>query len=326
MEIRRVTDVQRDVAAVAALNEAVAAVDAPWVHTMTTEDRATHLEQGWDGEPPIVYVGEVDGRVVAVGELELPERDNRHLAWLGVQVHPAHRRQGLGADLLAHLINAAREAGRTSIGIDGWDSEATNAFAARHGFECKAIGVQRRLHPLLIDRELLAKQRAEAEAVASDYELLRVVGRTPDELLDEVVQITAAINDAPTDDLDIEDEVFSVERLRAYEDANEPRGSIYSIYARHRESGQLAGKTVVLVERRRPQLAHQHDTSVVREHRGQRLGLLLKADMLEWLAEVEPQIEEIDTWNAESNDHMIGVNEQLGHVVMGRVLEFQRPL
>ena len=37
----------------------------------------------------------------------------------------------------------------------------------------------------------------------------------------------------------------------------------------------------------------------------------------------EPQIETIDTWNAESNDHMIGVNEALGYRVMGRELEFQ---
>ena len=69
---------------------------------------------------------------------------------------------------------------------------------------------------------------------------------------------------------------------------------------------------------------HQHDTSVVRAHRGHRLGLLLKADMMRWLAEVEPQLQTIDTLNAESNDHMIGVNERLGYRVMGRGLQFLR--
>ena len=33
--------------------------------------------------------------------------------------------------------------------------------------------------------------------------------------------------------------------------------------------------------------------------------------MMRWLAEAEPQVESIDTWNAESNDHMIAVNERL---------------
>ena len=43
-----------------------------------------------------------------------------------------------------------------------------------------------------------------------------------------------------------------------------------------------------------------------------------------WLREAEPQLETIDTWNAESNDHMIGVNELLGYRVLGREHEYQR--
>jgi hypothetical protein len=35
-------------------------------------------------------------------------------------------------------------------------------------------------------------------------------------------------------------------------------------------------------------------------------------------------VETVDTWNAESNAHMIGVNEQLGYRVLGRELAFQR--
>ena len=96
--------------------------------------------------------------------------------------------------------------------------------------------------------------------------------------------------------------------------------------ARHRETGELGGHTVVAVEEQRPALADQHDTAVARAHRGHRLGLLLKAGMLLWLAEAEPQLETIDTWNAESNDHMIAVNEALGYRVMGRELQFQRDL
>ena len=42
--------------------------------------------------------------------------------------------------------------------------------------------------------------------------------------------------------------------------------------------------------------------------------------MMRWLAEVEPQLETVDTFNAESNDHMVAVNERLGYRVMGREL------
>jgi hypothetical protein len=47
---------------------------------------------------------------------------------------------------------------------------------------------------------------------------------------------------------------------------------------------------------------------------------------LQWLREAEPQVTEIDTWNAESNSFMIGVNEQLGYRVMGRELQLQKQL
>ena len=48
--------------------------------------------------------------------------------------------------------------------------------------------------------------------------------------------------------------------------------------------------------------------------------------MMRWLAEVEPQVETIDTWNAESNPHMISVNERLGYQVFAAGAEFQRRL
>jgi hypothetical protein len=83
---------------------------------------------------------------------------------------------------------------------------------------------------------------------------------------------------------------------------------------------------VVVVETQRPVVADQHDTAVARAHRGHRLGMLLKAGMLLWLAEVEPQVETLDTWNAESNDHMIAVNEALGYRAMGRELQYQRSI
>ena len=47
---------------------------------------------------------------------------------------------------------------------------------------------------------------------------------------------------------------------------------------------------------------------------------------MRWLEGAEPQVVSIDTWNAESNDHMIRVNERLGYRAMGRELAFQRRL
>ena len=200
-------------------------------------------------------------------------------------------------------------------------------FAARHGLDRKAVDVNRRQLTCDLERERLDRLFLEAQGHAADYELVRRLGRSPDAELEAVARMTSAINDAPTDDLDIEDEVFTAERIRDYEEAQLARGNtVHRVLARHRGTGELAGQSVVAVDGERPHLADQHDTSVVRGHRGHRLGLLLKLDMLRWLLDEQPQVESIDTWNAASNDHMIGVNETLGYRVMGTALAFQRSL
>jgi GNAT superfamily N-acetyltransferase len=328
LQIHRFTaDDARQVTAARELWAAVSAADAPWEHPWLPEQFDTLLRRGWDGEPPIAYLATVGDVPVGVALVNLPERDNRHLAWLWLMVHPDHRRRGYGSELLEHFEQEVKAAGRSSLLLDGWESERTAAFAARAGLERKSQAISRRQHIGELEDGVVSGLYDEAARAAGDYELLRVVGRTPPELVDAMVSLVAAINDAPTDDLDVDDEVFSPERLAAYEDATLAAGSrLYRLVARHRATGELGGHTVVAVESGRPTVAHQHDTAVARGHRGHRLGLLLKAGMLLWLAEAEPQLETLDTWNTESNDHMIAVNERLGYRILGRELEYQKSL
>jgi len=328
MEISRVdpADLQA-VEAYVSVRNAVNAHDAPWLHAMTTRGAVADLTYGWDGEPDVGFLGVEDGEPVAVGTLGTSEYDNLHLAWLGTKVHPGHRRRGLGSQMLEEMLTRARALGRTSFGVDAWDDDGFATFAARHGFEPKSKAVNRRQVLADLDFDELGRRYEVALTHASDYEVVRRLGPTPDDELEAVAEMAAAINDAPTDDLDIEDEVFSAERIRGYEQAQERRGyRMYRVFARHRETGALAGHTVVVVDGNRPAIGDQHDTSVVARHRGRRLGLVLKADMNLWLREAEPQLETIDTWNAESNAHMIGVNQLLGYRVMGREVEYQRSI
>jgi GNAT superfamily N-acetyltransferase len=306
---------------------AARAVDSPWQYPATLRSEDGRFRHGWDGEVEAPYVGMVDGVPVAVGRVATTDYDNLHLAWVGIQVHPEHRRRGHGTAMLEELVGEVRARGRTSIGIDGWDGEGARGFAARHGFEQKSAAIERRQQLAELDWSAVERLHAEASAAATAYEIVRREGRTPDHELEELAVMASAINDAPTDDLDIEDEVFSADRMRAYETAQLDRGRrMFRTFARHRVSGELAGHTVVLVDGERPELADQHDTTVVRSHRGHRLGMLLKTDMNLSLREVQPQLTEISTWNAESNDHMIGINDAIGYRVMGRQLEFQKSL
>jgi hypothetical protein len=90
------------------------------------------------------------------------------------------------------------------------------------------------------------------------------------------------------------------------------------VMARHRATGDWAGQSMLCVNEFSPAEAFQEDTSVVRAHRGHRLGLLMKAAMLRWVGDERPEVGTIDTWNAAGNHHMIAVNERLGATVVAR--------
>ena len=326
MELTEVAWSDRDaVRRLVDVTNAVRRADAPWVHPLTEHECVGELRHSWEGEPGTSYVARVDGSDVAWMRYETTQYDNHHLAWLELEVVPEHRRRGHGAALLERLLARAREEGRTTVGVPGWAHAVPPEFAARHKLEQKSVEVHRRQYLADVDSAVLDRLHAEALPYAADYELVRWAPPTAPEDLERVAAMVAAINDAPTDDLDREDEVFTPARIVAYEEAQAGRGHrLYRVVARHRGTGELAGQSVVAVDGERPELSEQHDTSVVRAHRGHRLGMLLKIEVLRWLAEAEPQLTEIDTWNAESNDHMIGVNEALGYRVMGRVVDLER--
>lgn len=318
----------RDVAGAVAVLEAARKADAPYDLGHTASSFAARIRHGWDGTPPVVAILRDDkSRVIGVLEIELPIWDNRHLGILHATVDPLRRRQGLGRRLFEIGVDRVRSEGRTVLLTYGLDSPGNVAFAEAMGVVQASVEVQRRLDVLAVDWDQLDNEYAKAEAHATAYDLVRFAARIPDEDLPAVADLTAAINDAPTDDLDIEDEVFTPERIRRFEAAQDGAGRrTYRLVARERSTGVLGGHTMVAVESERPWFGWQYDTSVLPAHRGHRLGLLLKIGMLHWLREQEPQLRTIDTWNAATNAHMIGVNEVVGFRVMANEVVWQRRL
>ncbi|MEU8225895.1 GNAT family N-acetyltransferase [Kribbella sp. NPDC048915] len=310
-----------------AVDSACWKLDCPELVQHTPRSFANQLRYGWDLVPPRAFLAREDGTPVGLLMVHTPQYDNTDQTWLDVKVHPDHRGRGVGSALITYGENLSRELGRTTVGFDQIDLPKADAFARRHGYEQKAVEVNRRQELTGLDWDLVQRLYDESAAAASGYELVQLTGSLPDELLDGMVAVTESINDAPTDDLEIEDDVYSPERLRAYEEAQAKSDrTLYRVIARAKDTGELAGHTVVAVERERPHIAEQHDTAVSRDHRGHRLGALLKSAMLLRLRAEEPALSQIDTWNAESNDHMIGINEQLGYRIVARFLIYQKTI
>ncbi len=315
--------------AIVALERAGAERDGLKIAVPSGPTRMTALHHGNNGRTvDRVWVARDGEDVVAWAMVELPWLDNLGLAQGRAVVHPDHRRQGLGSRLLKQLVGTARSESRTTLTAMAWQTTPGVEFLEHRGFTAQGQ------HPYdvrRLDLHALSSSRWQelydaAAGPASDYELIRVAGPTPEKLIDGLVGLHAAINDAPADE-GLEDDLWDAARVREYDASMvRRRQTTYRVLARHRDSGDWAGMSLLCVDEFAPSIANQEDTSVVRAHRGHRLGLLMKAEMLLWLSRERPEVGAVDTWNAADNHHMIAVNERLGAQVIGRNLGFRLSL
>ena len=107
-------------------------------------------------------------------------------------------------------------------------------------------------------------------------------------------------------------------------DYRESRNEQRVVVAVHEASGAVAALTEVLVAAR--SRSFQSDTAVVPAHRGSGLGLWVKADQLCRLAAERPQVAELLTGNAASNEHMLRINQRLGYRPYQALTEWQADL
>jgi GNAT superfamily N-acetyltransferase len=306
--------------AMAAVAAASADADRVAVPTPIGPTRLLFLQQMSDGRPVGgVFLAHEDGALVGFGEVHLPWRDNTDLAQVRGHVHPDHRRHGTGSALLAACEELARASGRTRLSSGAFTTSPGLAFLARHGYRTEGLGryAVRRLDLHATPASTWQRLYDEAAARAGDYELVRMVGPTPEERIPDLVALHEAINDAPADDPDDEPDVWDADRVRDYDRAMAARRqTVHRVLARHRDTGAWAGMSMLCLDEFLPSIAFQEDTNVVRAHRGHRLGLLMKADMLRWITDERPEVAATDTWNATDNHHMIAVNERLGCTVV----------
>jgi hypothetical protein len=194
---------------------------------------------------------------------------------------------------------------------------AGEAFARHFGASPGLADARRVLVLAKLAPGLVAGLRDSAARAAAGYTLVSWTGDTADEYLAGMAAVSNALADAPHD-AGHQARLWDARRVR--EDLDSARDlfgfRVYFVAALHDATGEMAALTEVEVDPESPGWGHQQITAVTRPHRGHRLGMLTKAAMLEWLAQAEPQLERIVTWNAASNQHMVGINEALGYELL----------
>jgi len=299
---------------------AVRADDSPEPTRSVTAFR-TRLTRSRSGSRTQVWFmpGAKAGTVAAWCRAELSTQENQNLALLDLVVDPARRRGGLGTALLRHAAGEAAADGRGCLRGTVQEGSAGEAFARQAGATQGMTDIRRVLELRAIPAGAVASLRESGEKAAAGYSLVRWEGLTPDARLDQVAALRNALNDAPRD-ASVEGSAWDARRVREHADAYVARSGMrrYSLAAVHDASGEMAALTMLSVDPGVPDWGLQAFTAVARPHRGHRLGLLVKAAMMEWLMAAEPRLERILTENASSNRHMIAINEELGYQVWGR--------
>ena len=288
--------------------------------------------------PKRLFLARIDGRIVGRAVYEWQPEEGATAAFLEVQVASEVRRRGIGSALLqqveseasgdgyrvfqswsSHLLPTSDDVLQPPTGFGAIDSGSPGVrFALANDYQLEQVERMSRID-LPVDPDLLAAKRADAQAHAADYVVVQWVGRCPDEWLSDMANLHRRMStDAPMAAIEFAEEVWDENRMRNLDDMNDAGGQVsLTSAALHVPSNTLVAYTDIALPETEGRPATQYDTLVLKEHRGHRLGMLLKVANIEQLSRVSPATRRITTVNAEENRPMLDVNEAVGFVPTG---------
>jgi GNAT superfamily N-acetyltransferase len=266
--------------------------------------------------------------VVGVAEFGGSLQDNLHLADLAISVLPGRRRSGIGRRLYDEAMRRLAADGRTSVCGEVYVPAGSNpgesagyAFASALGFD----SVHTEDHLMLrlpVDQKDIDRLQAKSDAPA--YEVITWTGRCPDEHLVPFCEMqTRMSNDVPVGGIDYEPVVVDEARQRAREDRLLRSYDGITAVARRTADGTFGGYSQLFLPHG-ADFVQQDDTLVMPEHRGHRLGTLLKLATLEIVQRDRPDRVAIHTDTAVDNHAMQATNRDFGYRPVERLHEMQR--
>ncbi|MHA7133804.1 GNAT family N-acetyltransferase [Oerskovia turbata] len=304
-------------------------------------------DDGAQGDPSTAPTpADVGGAAI----LWLSTEANTHLAYVTLHVRPTLEGRGIGKILLARAEEIARAEGRTTVivpsnhspepapGPDALDAptgagrvpgDSRGArFALAHGYELEQVERASVLRLPVAPTRLDALESAAVQGAGDDYRLRTWWDEVPAEWQDQVAVLwTRMSTDVPSAALDVEESPWDAARVRSHlADMAGRHQHVLVTVAEHAPTGTLSAFSVLQIPQSDVPFAFQEDTLVLREHRGHRLGMLVKAANLRAYGERRPGERRIHTWNAQENEHMLAINVALGFEPVGVAAVWQKRL
>lgn len=319
-----------------AVTAAATAHDSPLWREHTPEMVRGWLGTNYPGEHTEGYLAYAKGQAVANLRLSCSTMENLSNLFVDLRVVPDGRRHGLGSRIHDFVLERAATLHRTRLIANTlWELPDLPApsldgarFAEKLGYRPALSDVARRLDLSSVDEQALDAMLDQARARSLGYSLVRWTGPYPEEHLADLAYLESRLlGDAPMGDLAIEAAKPDTDRMREARELETKRGRLaYHTAAVHEATGRLVAWTTLSRERSIPWSAFQQITIVEPEHRGHRLGALVKVENLRYFREAEPTITAIDTFNAAQNSHMIAINEAMGFKPLYAFQNWQREI
>lgn len=286
-----------------------------------------------DGTDPLSCA---PGDALGYAVLRITFNEDTELAFVEACMRPEHRGRGVARALWQAASDEADRLGRTVLmsatsgPIPGPDDvqivaasgsgsvradAVSPAWLQRLGFVLEQVERPSTLAITSASKALFEHQRdAAARAAGDDYEVVTWQGATPDELIEHLAPLmTAMSTDAPGADLALGEAIWDAARVKEMDSARAAKGrQVLTSAVRHRPTGELVAFTELGWEAENHAGVGQWDTLVRRDHRGHRLGMLVKASNLLALLDANPAAERVHTFNAAENEQMLAINTALG--------------
>ncbi|MDQ6858915.1 MAG: GNAT family N-acetyltransferase [Chloroflexota bacterium] len=294
------------------------------LEAILTRLRSTAANQ-WNAR---IRARDADGNVVGWigGGRSLNEPENAHVMWCEAQVHPDHRRKGLGTAVFREFVKAC-EGQHPELLFMGMSNDRVpggEGFLKRIGAQ---PGLPMKTNQLALDEVDRAQVAEWARLDPPGYRLERIDRVVPPALVAAYIQASDGINDMPKGDLKMADWKLTEEQIRDREDWFKQTGTEWwLLVAIDEATGDGAGFSDVTYDPKQPWVIWQQGTGVTRAHRGHKLGLWMKAVMLDRILRERPEATLIRTGNANANAQMLGINTQLGFKVAWQSMLWQLPI
>ncbi|WP_243841983.1 GNAT family N-acetyltransferase [Microbacterium hydrocarbonoxydans] len=312
-------------------------------------DAAQMLPAWHDGTDTVNtgFVARHGADIVGMVTVSYAQEEDAHAAEVDLLVPSEHWGRGIEEELLALAEREALQHGRRVVQL--WSlhrpEEGERMLVPRTGWGRIPAT---RLSDLLESRSFTLEQvernsefdlRADAEpvramlagalaAAGEDYRIVEWMMPTPPELRAGYAAVLARLStDAPSGDMDFVAEQWDADRVVRREARITGAGQAVSVVAvEHVPTGTLVAYNELLIGADRAGVTHQFGTLVAKDHRGHRLGTVVKcANLLRW-RDLMPQSRVVSTFNAEENRPMLDINEAVGFVPVSYAGAWQKKL